>query len=416
MRHSSLLPATLCVILTGSVALSVEPSVSNWPQFRGPSGDGQVHGTNLPTTWNAQTVKWSVDLPVSGHSSPTIWGDKIFLTGATRQGDSVRRHVICLDRTNGKLLWNQVAATGTGEKLHQMNSWATPSCATDGTHVAAFFGPGGLHCYSMDGELQWSRQLGDFPGKWGVGASPVIMGDKVIQNCDAEGNSFLLAVQKSSGRDIWKTSRKAKPRGGWSTPLVTSLGGKTRLVLNGEFGVSSYDPETGQQQWNCNSFNGRGTPMPVVSKDLIHVVNGKSGDVYAIKPGGKGDVTETHMAWHTERRGGRDLPSPVLCGDTMVVIGMEGIATGYHAADGSQLWKERVGGKYAGSPIVADGIVYALAENGETAVFRASNGFEMISTNPVGNTGDEVFRSSPSVASGQLFLRSNTRLYCVSDR
>ena len=300
-----------------------------------------------------------------------MWGKRIFLTGATVDSDVISRHVVCLDRSSGAVLWDQVAATGDGERLHKMNSWATPSCATDGERVVAFFGAGGLHCFSVDGRPLWSRDLGGFPGTWGVGASPIFFKDTVIQNGDAEGDSFLLAVDKTTGKDVWRSPRQSKPKGGWSTPIVIEADKRTELVLNGEFGVESYDLATGKAYWNCRGFNGRGTPMPAWGNGMLYMVNGKSGDVYAVTPGGSGDVTDSHMVWHTERRGGRDLPSPVLADNVMVVIGMAGIATGYDAKTGKELWKERLGGNYSGSPVVADGLVYAASEEGEVLVLEA---------------------------------------------
>ncbi len=405
--------AALAGCLTLSTIAAVEPNRSgDWPRFRGPLGTGASSETGLPTKFDDDSVRWSVDLPVRGHSSPIVWGDRIFLTGATTDGDAVQRHVVCLDRDSGKVLWNEVAATGSGEQLHKMNSWATPSCASDGQRVVAFFGSGGLHCYSVTGKPMWSRQLGDFPGAWGVGASPIFYGDTVIQNCDAEGDSYLLAVDKQTGKDVWRTPRKSKPKGGWSTPIVIEANDRQELVLNGEFGVESYDPASGKLHWNCRGFNGRGTPTPAWGNGMLYVVNGKSGDVYSVKPGGSGDVTDSQMAWHTQRRGGRDLPSPVLARDVMVVISMGGIVTGYDALSGEELWKERLGGNFSGSPVVADDLVYVASEEGELLVLQPGQQLEVVSRNPIGN-GEEVFRSSLGISQGELLLRSDRRLYCI---
>ena len=248
-----------CCLLFATIAMAAEPTgTENWPRFRGPLGTGESAATGLPTQWNSPV--WQVDLPVRGHSSPVVWGERIFLTGWTGEGDSVARHIVCLDRKSGQLLWNEQVASGGGEQLHKMNSWATPSCVTDGERVVAFFGSGGLHCYSSDGKPMWSRQLGDFPGSWGVGASPIIVDDMVIQNCDAQGDSYLLAVDKATGAEVWRTPRREKPRGGWSTPIVIDTDSGRELVLNGEFGVEAYEPKSGRALWFCKGFNGRGTP------------------------------------------------------------------------------------------------------------------------------------------------------------
>ena len=401
----------VCLSLLSHITFALEPT-SNWPQFRGPEGDGRSSMT-LPTTWSESDVAWQVDLPVGGHSSPIVWNDRIFLTGTTTKGDSVQRHVICVSRKDGRLLWDQVAATGQGEELHKMNSWATPSCVTDGQRVVAFFGDGGLHCYDIDGKPMWSRDLGQFPGTWGVGASPLIVGSTVIQNCDAEGNSYLLAVDKNTGKDVWSTPRREKPKGGWSTPMMIQLGDSQQLLLNGEFGIEAYDPFTGKPIWFCKGFNGRGTPMPVFGNGLVYVINGKAGDVYAVKPDGKGDVTDSEMVWHTPRKGGRDLPSPVLTDGAFVVIGMAGIATGYDPKDGAELWKQRLGGNFSGSPIVAGGLVYAVAEDGTVTVLKAEKSAEIVSQNECGVSQDEIVRSSLAAHDGQLLLRSDKRLYCI---
>ena len=397
--------------LFGMGVSALEPS-ANWPRFRGPDGNGQC-SDRLPSRWSSSDVQWQVDLPVVGHSSPIVWDQRIFLTGWSNKGDSVERHVVCVSRKDGSVMWDRVAATGDGEQLHKMNSWATPSCATDGRRVVAFFGDGGLHCYDVDGNVMWSRDLGSFPGTWGVGASPVIVDKMVIQNCDAAGESYLLAVDKNTGEDIWRTPRREKPKGGWSTPILIDAGGASQLVLNGEFGVESYEPATGKPIWFCRGFNGRGTPVPVWGNGLVYVVNGKSGDVYAAKPGGTGDVTQSQMAWHTPRKGGRDLPSPALTEDALVVVAMAGIATGYDPTDGTEIWKMRLGGNYSGSPIVAGGLVYTVAENGTVTVLKAGKTAEIVSQNDCGVGSDEIVRTSLAAHDGQLLLRSDKRLYCI---
>ncbi|MDG2486590.1 MAG: PQQ-binding-like beta-propeller repeat protein, partial [Roseibacillus sp.] len=302
-------------------------SEENWSQFRGPHGMGHSLAKDTPLKWSSEAVAWKVPLKGKGQSSPVSWGNKIFLTGGSDNGRE--RYLYCLDSRNGKLLWSRTIACSSPEKPHRMNSYATPTCATDGERVVAFFGPAGLHCYTLEGEKIWSRQLGNFPGPWGVAASPVIVDNMVVQNCDAEGASSLVAFDLSSGEVLWQTARKNKPRGGWSTPVLIETGAKRELVLNGEFGVRAYDPAKGRELWFCEGFNGRGSPIPAFSNGLLYVVNGKPGDTYAVKPGGSGNVTKSRMAWHAPRRGGRDLPSPAVVGDFLVVVSMSGLATCY---------------------------------------------------------------------------------------
>lgn len=390
---------------------AAEPDSRHWSRFRGPAGTGVSTASDVPVKFGPSDVVWQTQLPVTGHSSPVEWGDRIFLTGAKAEGESVQRHVICVDAKSGKILWDKTAAVVAGEALHKMNSWATPSCVTDGERVVAFFGAGGLHCFDNAGIKQWSRDLGTFPGGWGVGASPIIFNETVIQNCDAEGDSYLIALNKKTGEQIWRTPREAKPRGGWSTPIVIDVNGHQELILNGEFGVAAYNPKTGEPLWTCTGFNGRGTPVPVWGHGLLYVVNGKSGDVYAVRPGGRGDVTKSHMAWHTDRRGGRDLPSPILIDDCLVAISMAGIATGYDAHTGEELWKERLGGNYSGSPIAAGGNIYALAEDGNVMVIKAGKKYELVAKNELGGGTGEIFRSSLGVVDDELLIRSDRTLY-----
>lgn len=398
-------------LFVAMITQSVAAEPGHWSRFRGPSGTGISHAAELPVEFGASDVVWETKLPVSGHSSPVQWGDRIFLTGAAGKGDAVERHVVCVDATSGEILWDRTAAVVSGEALHKMNSWATPSCVTDGERVVAFFGAGGLHCFDNTGEKLWSKDLGTFPGGWGVGASPIIYKDLLIQNCDAEGASYLVGLDRKTGDEVWRTAREAKPRGGWSTPIVIDVDGHQELILNGEFGVAAYDPDSGKPLWHCNGFNGRGTPVPVWGHGMLYVVNGKSGDVYAVRPGGRGDVTKSHMAWHTDRRGGRDLPSPILVDGCLVAISMSGIATGYDALSGEELWKERLGGNYSGSPIAAGGRIYALAEDGTIVVMKPGKQLELLARSKIDGNSGGVFRSSPGVVSNDLLIRSDHSLY-----
>jgi outer membrane protein assembly factor BamB len=295
-----------------------------------------------------------------------------------------------------------------------MNSWATASCATDGELVFAFFGEGGLHCYTVDGKKKWSKELGSFPGNWGNAASPVILGDHVIQNCDASGASYLLAIEKKTGKQVWRTKRADKPRGGWSTPILIDTGKRKELILNGEFGVRSYDPKSGRDYWFCKGFNGRGTPVPAWGHGMLYVINGKPGDVYAVKPDGSGDVTSSRMAWHTARRGGRDLPSPILVGDFLFTVSMGGVAMCYDAKSGKPVWEpQRLKGSYSASPIAANGLIYIQNEAGETSVIKPRKSFQLMTLNSLGDIENEIFRSTLAISKGQIFCRSDTALYCI---
>lgn len=407
----------LVTACAGGMALAPAARAADWPRFRGPDGLGHCEETGLPVHWGPGDVAWRAELEGRGFSSPCIADGRIFLTTARRTDDGqIERIVFCLDRTDGHLLWRQVAWTGEPEKIHRMNSYATPTCATDGRHVVAFFGPGGIHAYDVDGKPLWSRDLGSFPGPWGTGASPILVGRLVIQNCDAAGPSSLIALDVDTGKTAWKTDRGERPRGGWNTPFVIDADGRRELILNGESGVRGYDPADGHEFWFCESFNGRGTPIPAYGHGLLYVISGLAGDAYAVRPGGEGDVTDTRMAWHTRRRGGRDLSSPILVGDYLFVVNMAGIATCYRAGDGKQLWQERLDGNFSASPIVAAGLVYIQNEAGQTLVIKPGDTLEVVARNDLGAPEGELFRSTLAPSDGQLFFRSDGVVYCVGKR
>jgi outer membrane protein assembly factor BamB len=402
------------VFAWGIVIFGVTPAeADSWPSWRGPQGNGHSQESGLPVRWDEKSVLWKIALPGSGQSSPIIWGERIFLTAALDNGK--KRLVLCIDRRKGDILWQDEAWTGDPEKSHKMNGWASASCATDGERVVAFFGKGGLHCYGIDGKPLWSRQLGTFPGLWGTSACPIIVGDLVIQNCDAAGESFLVALHKHTGKTVWQTPRTAPERGGWSTPVLVQAGKRQELVLNGEKAVTAYDPISGKELWFCKSFNGRGEPTVVPGNGLIYVVNGLAGDIYAVRPGGSGDVTRTHMAWHTPRKGGRDQPSPILVGKHLLVADMKGLTTCYDSDTGKVLWKDQLPGAFTASPIAARGHVYFLNEGGETFVLEPGPTMNVVAENIVNAAPAEIFRASLSPSSGQIFARSRTHLYCIGN-
>ncbi len=400
-----------CLALFASLRLRAEP---DWPRFRGPTGLGHVRETGFPATWNADAVAWRTVLPGKGQSSPCIWGDRIFLTSAQKLPDGqIERIVLAVARNDGRILWRQSAHTGPAEKVHGMNCFATPTCATDGEHVAAFFGKGGLHCYSKDGKKLWSHELGDFPGPWGTAASPIILDGVVIQNCDASGTSALIAFDVKSGKEIWNTRRRNKPRGGWNTPILIETDTRRELIVNGEDFVCGYDPASGKELWCCHSFIGRGTPIPAYGHGMLFVLNGKAGDVYAVKPGGNGDVTDTHRVWHTPRKGIRDLASPILVENTLYAVDSGGKLMAYDARSGKETWRARLDGKYSASPLLIDGKIHFYNEAGGTVIVKPGPKLTILAENDLQAPTGEIFRATPAASNGQLFFRSTSALYCV---
>jgi outer membrane protein assembly factor BamB len=385
---------------------------TNWPRWRGPQENGHTTETDLPVKWSADNIVWKTPLPGIGQSSPIVWGDRIFLTSGLDQGKE--RLVLCVDRKDGKILWQKSAWKGEPEPIHRMNCWASPTCVTDGQIVVAFFGRGGLHAYTVEGQPLWSKDLGRLEGPWGTAACPVMIDDVIVQNCDADVDAYIAAFDKKTGNEVWRTKRR--DHRGWSTPILVELPSRRELVLNGDEGPQAYDPATGKELWFCKSVSGRGEPTVTPAGELLCVVNGLSGDIYSVRPGGDGDVTDSRMAWHTPRSGGRDCPSPIVVGQFIIVSDMGGVATCYDAVDGHIYWKERLGGKISGSPIAAGGLVYFLTEDGKTIVIEPGPKFQIVAENEIPAGKDEIFRASLAPSGGQLFLRSTSVLYCIGKK
>jgi outer membrane protein assembly factor BamB len=399
---------------------SLQPS-SNWPRWRGPQENGHITDPRLPVTWSDADIAWKSELPGIGQSSPIIWGNHIFLTSYLEKG--AERLVFCVDRRDGKLVWQQSAWKGEPEPAHIMNGWASSTCVTDGEIVVAFFGKGGIHAYTVDGKPLWSKDLGPFAGPWGTAACPILVDDMVVQNCDSDADAYITALDKRTGKEIWRTSRASKTDPtvsfrGWSTPIVVDNGERRELVVNGHEGVRSYDPKTGNELWFSKSVRGRGEPtVTPIGDNCVCVVNGQGGEFYAVRLGGSGDVSDSQVKWHTPRKGGRDCPSPIVVGKFIIVSDMAGIATCYDVADGHEYWKERLTGKHSGSPLAANGLVYFLNEDGLTTVIEPAETLKVVATNTITPASDEeIFRASITPSDGQFLIRSTRVLYCVGKR
>ena len=387
-------------------------NAEDWTSFRGPTGMG-VTEQKIPTSWNKGSILWEKSIAGEGQSSVVEAGNKIFLTASENSGN--KRSLLCFTKDKGKLLWQKSVSYKGEESSHRMNGWCTPTPATEGNRVVAFFGPAGMHCFDTDGKKIWELQLGDFPGSWGAAASPIIINGIVYQNCDSMGPSRLIAISLETGKIMWDTPRVEKPRGGWSTPICIGVNNKKQLVVNGEYGVRGYDLSNGNELWFCKGFNGRGSPVPFFGNGLLYVVNGKPGDLYAVSPNGLGDVTNSHLKWHAKRNGGRDLPSPAMLNDLVLVTSMSGIVTCYDAKSGKTHWIDRLQGAFSGSPIVSDNYYYIQSESGTTYVIKPNkNNLEVISKNQLSSNLEEIFRATLSPIDGKIYTRSNSKLYCIS--
>jgi outer membrane protein assembly factor BamB len=392
-------------------ASSPEQSESIWPGWRGPRADGHSLEKGLPVRWTGESVAWKTPLKGWGQSSPVIWGDRIFLTTALEKGRE--RIVFCVNRKSGTIEWEKTAWTGDPEPTHAMNGWASATCAADAERVYAFFGRGGgLHCYTHEGVHVWSRDLGSLEGPWGTAACPVVVGELVIQNCDADKDARLMAFDRKTGKDVWSAPRA--PNRGWSTPVLIEASGRKELVLNGHTGTIAYAPETGKELWTCACAQGRGEPTVTPANGLLYVANGlPGGGLYSIRPGGSGDVTPTHRVW-IAARGGRDTPSPIVLGTTVLIMSLRpDVLTAYDAASGQELWKQRVGGQVSASPISYEGRAFFMNESGETIVVDPKSEEKIVGRNSVGGSKGELFRATITPLGGQLFIRSDKFLYCV---
>lgn len=402
-----------CILISSVAAIAAEPQ---WHGWRGPGNNGHSADKSLPVKWTPNDVAWRVELKGRGQSSPIVVGDRIFLTSAEDNGRI--RLVMCRSRTDGSEVWTRIAWTGVPEKSHNMNGWASATCTTDGERVYVFFGKGGgLFCYSLEGEPLWEKNLGEFAGPWGTAAAPLLVGDLVIQNCDADVDAFIIGLDKKTGNEVWRTKRQDAR--GWSSPILINVNDHQEVVVNGQFGLQAYDPKTGEDLWFCKSFSGRGTPTVTLAGSVLHAVCGLRGDTYAVKPGGKGDVTKTHMAWHLPRNCSRDLPSPIVLKDQSLVMDMRrGALTSYDYQNGKENWRERVAdvgsvGQFCATPVAWNDTAFFVTERGKAFAIRAGEAMDVVSVNEVNSTDEEIFRSSITPDNGQLLLRSNSALYCI---
>ncbi len=384
----------------------------NWPRWRGPDGNAVAAEAPLPLRWSAtDNVRWKAEVPGEGSSSPIVWEDRVFLTSALKKGEVRVLH--CLDRRTGKTLWTREVADKDPEGASVVTGHAAATPATDGRRVVASFGNAGVLCCDHDGKQLWHRRLGPFDSELGLASSPVLVKDRVILVCDHDGDrfrsfdSFLVALDLQTGKDVWKTDRRGLYRS-WSTPIVVPAGDRQELVVNGQDQLRGYDPETGKLRWQVEGMTAWVTPSPVFGHGLVFAASGKSGPVLAVRAGGTGDVTKTHVAWR-EPAGGPYVTSPLLYGDSLYVLGEQGFLACYEAHTGKERYRERLAGKFTASPAAGDGKVYATNEDGTTFVLRPGPKFEVLAENALG----EYAVASPAFAGQDLLLRTEHHLWCI---
>jgi outer membrane protein assembly factor BamB len=419
----------LLTVAAGIFAHAPDPSkesLAHWPQWRGPSGQGYANDDRVPLTWGeTENVLWKTELPGKGNSSPIVWGDRVFLTSAGERG--AVRTVMCVRTTDGKLLWERVAAKDVPtEKTHEWNGHASPSCVTDGKHVWAFFGTPGLFCYDLDGNLIWKKTFGIFHSAagWGTAASPFLYEDTVILNCDNDGGRYaapsaLVALEKATGKVRWSTPRVGGR--GFSTPrLMKVANGRTDLVLNGPVGVWGYDPATGKERWRCDRDdpNDRmrfGEPMPVDDGSRMFIASGRDGPYQILKLPGDGNVTSTHILHAGVRKGHRDVSSPIVWQGHVYAVDNKGVLSCYDFETGKEIYSGLIGNRRnrsLGSPIALQGKLLWPLDDGTTVVVQPGPKLRVVGRNKL--PGEDLdFGASPAVANGRLFLRSQSWLWCI---
>lgn len=427
------------------------PRGTDWPQFRGAGAAGVADGAKLPDAWDGGSgtgVVWKTRLPGLAHSSPIVWGEQVFVTtaissrsdasfqpglyGAGTASEDVTEHrwqLMSLDRRTGRVDWERTAYTGTPkEKRHIKATYANATPATDGRHVAAFFGSQGLYVYDIAGTLLWARDLGridagayDDPSyEWGNASSPIIWNDLVIVQCDQQKGSFLIALRLSNGEVAWKTPRDEQPS--WSTPNVFPGAGPeaAELVTNAPKFIRGYDPRTGKELWRLGRSSNITAPTPVFEDGLIVVMSGRrpNAPIFVLKPGARGDITLPEGAssggsvvW-TRLNAGSYMPTPIVYGGLLYVLKNQGILSCYDLRTGAVRYEERLPGVTSGfsaSPVAADGKLYLSSEDGEVLVVKAGPAFALLARNPMG----QALMATPAISGGMLLVRGERELVAI---
>jgi outer membrane protein assembly factor BamB len=426
------------VWLSGTHAAGVGPG--DWPYWRGPAADGMAVG-DAPLQWSdTQNVRWKTDIPGLGNSSPVLWGDQIFLTTAVRTGGAGvapaptpaagfnphaapgpqvehKFDLLCLDRKTGKILWQRTATAAVPhEGSHSTyGSFASNSPVTDGQRVYAFFGSRGIYCYDLKGTLVWQKDFGvqlRMRMAFGEGMAPVLADDRLILVFDHEGDSFMVVLDKATGKELWRVSRDEKTN--WAAPLVVDVKGRKQVIVSATRKVRSYDLRDGKLIWECAGLGMNTIPQPVRQNDLVFVMSGYNNPkLMAIRLGREGDLTGTDAVVWSQTRGNSYTPSPVIFDNKLYVLTDTGMVSCYNARTGEPYYQQmRLPKTYSfkSSPVGASGKLYLASENDDVIVLRMGEKFEVLATNTM---PDQVFIATPAISGGEIFLRSKTRLYCI---
>lgn len=404
--------------------LALLPSLraEEWPQWRGPTGDGVCSEKDLPLRWSrTENVKWRLPLAEPGNSTPILWGSRLFLTQSGAKGQE--RRLLCLDRMDGHILWERAAPGSDKEESHGTNPYCSASPVTDGERVIAWFGSSGLVCYDFDGRELWRRDLGPQEHIWGYGSSPVLHADHCLLNFGPGARQFLIAVDKRTGKTLWqhaepggaKGEKSANWIGSWSTPLIVKSQSGPEVILSWPGRLAAYDLTTGEEHWTCDGLNKLVYTSPVAADGVALGLGGYNGSAVAVRLGGRGNVTSTHRLWLHEKERQR-IGSAVVSGGHAYILNDPGVAECVELRTGRVAYAERVDTGKApaqswSSMVLSGDRLYALTKAGDTVILRAAPKYEVLAINSLA----EPTNASVAVSNGELFLRTHKALWCIRE-
>ena len=410
---------TCCAILFGIFAAPL--LAENWPAWRGADGSGVSREKNLPLTWSAaKNVRWKVPLPEGCNSTPIVWGHRVFITQGLNGGK--RRAVIAFHRDTGKKLWQRELPCAVKETTHRQNPPCSASPITDGQAVYAHLGSSGVVAFDLAGKQLWHRDLGPVLHRWGNGGSPVLYKNLLIIFHGPGTPSKLMALDKRTGKTVWtsqETPINSPIFGSWSTPVILK-GKRDELVfplpgakIKGNGWFKGYDPATGKALWQCDGLGTEIYAMPVVAPGggFVVGISGHNGPTMAVRPGGKGNVTATHLLWRTQQKNPQRVGSGIIAAGRLYLANANGTLDCLNAMTGELHWKERLGGNLWGSMLLAEGRLYLSSFDGNTFVVRAGEKFELLAENKLA----EPLYAAPAASQGALFLRTYKHLYCIAN-
>lgn len=415
IHRKALLKLGIFLLCYGSVAAGQPGAAGDWPRFRGPNGTGIAADKDIPVQWAEKDgVLWKTALPGAGNSSPIVWGNRVFLQSAHADKD---RLLLCLNAADGKILWSR-AMPGSTAHMHKKNTPASSTPATDGERVYALFWSGTdlvLAAHDFEGKLAWKRELGTFASQHGAGASPIVCAGNVILNNDQDGTAALLAFDARTGKDAWRSPRTAF-RACYSTPFqLEQPGAPPELIVASTAGIAGFNPRTGAENWHWSwtfpAKSLRTVASPVYSQGLIVASSGDgAGDRHtvAVKKGTKGEVAKNNLVWENNKTFPY-VPTMLAWQDHLYFVNDRGLAGCVVAKTGEIVWSERLNGTFSASPILIDGKIYAVNEDGDVFVYPAEPTYKLLAKNTIG----ERVLATPAVADGRLFVRGQNNLFCI---